>query len=152
MSFLGNIEAKLDSKGRFFMPMQFRKLLQDRAEERMILKKDLYQTCLVLYPETVWNAELQELKSRLNKWDPNHQLILRQYVSDVEILSIDPSGRMLIPRRYLEMASIQNEIRFIGMDDKIEVWAKNLTDQPFMDPKDFSEALKNVMTKENKHE
>lgn len=152
MNFLGNIEAKLDSKGRFFMPMPFRKLLQENAEERMILKKDLYQTCLVLYPESIWNNELQELKSRLNKWDPKHQLILRQYVSDVEILSIDINGRMLIPKRYLEMASIQNDIRFIGMDDKIEVWAKNLTDQPFMHPKDFSEALKNVMNNENNYE
>ena len=49
MQFIGNVEAKMDAKGRVFFPASFRKLLQ--AEGRLIMRKDIYQDCLVLYPE-----------------------------------------------------------------------------------------------------
>ena len=49
MRFLGNSEAKTDAKGRVFFPAVFRKQLQTAAEECLILRKDTYQDCLVLY-------------------------------------------------------------------------------------------------------
>ncbi|MCT6632051.1 cell division/cell wall cluster transcriptional repressor MraZ, partial [Staphylococcus aureus] len=67
--FLGNIEAKADIKGRLFIPALFRKQLQAASEERLIMRKDTFQECLVLYPESVWNEELNELRGRLNKWN-----------------------------------------------------------------------------------
>ncbi|WP_287827999.1 division/cell wall cluster transcriptional repressor MraZ [Bacteroides sp.] len=152
MHFFGNIEAKIDSKGRFFIPVLFRKILLEKAEEKIVLCKDLYQPCLVLIPMTVWNTELNELKSKLNKWNPQHQLILRQYVSDVEILNIDTNGRILLPKRYQELANINNDIRLIGMDDKIEIWAKELTNAPFMDPEEFSANLFQIMNDNDRHE
>ncbi|KAA6307337.1 Transcriptional regulator MraZ, partial [termite gut metagenome] len=55
--FFGNIEAKTDTKGRVFIPAQFRKQLTADSEERLIMRKDVFQDCLVLYPESVWNEE-----------------------------------------------------------------------------------------------
>ena len=49
--FLGNIEAKADTKGRVFIPAIFRKQLQAASEERLIMRKDVFQDCLTLYPE-----------------------------------------------------------------------------------------------------
>lgn len=46
--FLGNIEAKTDAKGRVFIPAGFRKQLQAASEERLVLRKDVFQDCLVL--------------------------------------------------------------------------------------------------------
>ena len=79
--FLGNIEAKADAKGRVFIPAQFRRQLQSGSEDKLIMRKDVFQDCLVLYPEEVWNEELDELRQRLNKWNANHQLIFRQFVN-----------------------------------------------------------------------
>ena len=79
--FLGNIEVRADAKGRVFIPATFRKQLQAASEERLIMRKDVFQDCLTLYPESVWNEELNELRSRLNKWNSKHQLIFRQFVS-----------------------------------------------------------------------
>ena len=101
--FLGNIEAKADAKGRVFIPATFRKQLQIASEEKLIMRKDVFQDCLTLYPESVWNEELNELRSRLNKWNSKHQLIFRQFVSDVEVVTPDNNGRILIPKRYLQM-------------------------------------------------
>jgi MraZ protein len=146
--FLGNIEAKADAKGRLFIPVQFRRQLQLTSEERLIMRKDVFQNCLVLYPESVWNEELNELRLKLNKWNPNHQNVFRQFVSDVEIITPDSNGRILLPKRYLQMAGIQFDVRFIGIDNKIEIWAKEKTEQPFMSSEDFGMALEEIMNNE----
>ena len=100
MRFIGNIEAKTDSKGRVFLPACFRRILQAEGCEKVMLRKDVYQDCLVLYPESSWNAQLDLLRSRLDKWNTKHQMIFRQFVADVEELTIDSNGRVLLPKRY----------------------------------------------------
>lgn len=146
--FLGNIEAKADAKGRVFIPAGFRKQLQAASEERLVLRKDVYQDCLVLYPESVWFSTQNQLRQRLNKWNARQQAIFRQFVSDAEIVVPDGNGRILIPKRYLQMAGIQSDVRFIGMDNTIEIWAKERAEQPFMSPEEFSQALQEVLGNE----
>lgn len=148
MRFIGNIEAKTDNKGRIFFPACFRRILQGSGEEKLMLRKDVYQNCLVLYPESCWNQQLDLLRSRLNRWNSQHQMLFRQFVADVEELSLDSNGRILVPKRYLQMAKIEQEVRFIGMDDTIELWSKEEADKPFMKPEDFSKALEEIMTQE----
>ena len=80
MRFLGNIEAKTDAKGRAFLPATFRKVLQASGEENLVLRKDVFQKCLVLYPESVWNGRLDLLKSQLRLWKHDHQQIFRQFL------------------------------------------------------------------------
>ena len=41
--FLGNIEAKADAKGRVFIPAQFRRQLQSGSEDKLIMRKDVFQ-------------------------------------------------------------------------------------------------------------
>ncbi len=148
MRFIGNIEAKTDSKGRVFLPACFRRILQQGGCDKVMLRKDVYQDCLVIYPEESWNEQLNLLRSRLDKWNAKHQMIFRQFVADVEELSIDSNGRILLPKRYLGMASIKQEVRFIGMDDTIEIWAKEKLEQPFMSPDEFSSELEKIMSTE----
>ena len=93
MRFLGNIEAKTDSKGRVFLPATFRKVLQVSGMERLVMRKDVHQPCLVLYPEAVWNEQMDLLRSRLNRWDREQQKIFRQFVSDAEVVTLDGNGR-----------------------------------------------------------
>jgi len=145
MRFLGNIEAKTDSKGRVFLPAVFRKVLQAASEESLVLRKDVFQPCLVLYPESVWNEQMDTMRRSLNRWNREQQEIYRQFVSDVELVALDSNGRFLIPKRYLKMADIEQGIKFIGMGDTIEIWSTAKTEKPFMDPDDFGKALEEVM-------
>lgn len=144
MRFLGSTEAKTDAKGRAFLPAAFRKVLSTSGEESLIMRKDVYQPCLVLYPESVWNEMLDNLRRRLNRWNKRDQTVYRQFVSDVEAITLDGNGRFLIPKRYLEMANIDQQIKFIGMDDCIEIWNNDAQDA-FMSPEDFSKALEELM-------
>ena len=145
MRFLGNIEAKADAKGRVFLPSAFRKVLQSSGEENLVLRKDVFQQCLVLYPESVWNEQMDELRMRLSRWNPDHQQIFRQFVSDVELLTLDGNGRFLLPKRYMQMAQIEQTVKFVGMGDTIEIWSTALTEKPFLEAAEFGAALENVM-------
>ena len=145
MRFIGNIEAKTDVKGRAFLPAVFRKVLQASGEESLVLRKDAFQSCLVLYPQSVWNEQMDILRGRLNRWNAHQQLIFRQFVADVELTQLDGNGRLLIPKRYMKMANIEQNIKFIGMGDTIEIWSTEATSQPFMEPDEFSRALEAIM-------
>lgn len=150
MRFLGNIEAKADAKGRAFLPATFRKVLQTGGEERLVLRKDVFQTCLVLYPESVWNEQMDSMRQRLNRWNKAQQQVFRQFVSDVELVSLDGNGRFLIPKRFQRMANIEQEIRFIGMGDTIEIWSNSEAEQQKMSAEDFGNALEELMTDNDK--
>ena len=145
MRFLGNIEAKTDSKGRVFLPATFRKVLQGAGEEQLVMRKDIHQKCLVLYPESVWNERVDALRARVNEWDDEGKMVLRQYMKEAEVVTLDGNGRFLIPRRYLQMAEIEQTVRFIGLTDTIEIWAAEKAEQPFLSQQDFSAKLKAIM-------
>ena len=68
-----------------------------------------------------------------------------KFVSDVEIITLDSNGRFLIPKRYLKIANIEQDVRIIGMDDTIEIWSKKVADKPFMSPEDFGRELEAIM-------
>jgi len=146
LQFLGNIEAKADAKGRIFVPAAFRKRLQGAGEDFLVLRKDIFQDCLVLYPGSVWENEIETLRSRLNKWNREQQQVFRQFVLDAERLEMDASGRILIPKRYLVLVGIESDVRFLGVDNTIEIWAKEKLEKPLVDPTEFSARLQELMS------
>ncbi|HQG08405.1 MAG TPA: division/cell wall cluster transcriptional repressor MraZ [Dysgonamonadaceae bacterium] len=145
MQFLGNMEAKTDAKGRVFVPACFRKTLQNAGEDYLVLRKDIFQDCLVLYPGSVWEKEIEALRRRLNKWNSDQQQIFRQFVLDVERIEIDASGRILIPKRYLQLVGIDTDVRFLGVDDTFEIWAKEKLEKPLVSPEEFSTKIQELM-------
>lgn len=145
MRFLGNIEAKTDAKGRVFLPSVFRKVLQASSEELLVLRKDIYQKCLVLYPESVWNEKVDQLKAQLKPWKPSHQQMLRQFISEAEAISLDGNGRFLISKRLQKAAEIDQDVQFIGMDNTIEIWSPQHLKQILKSDEDFGKEFEDIM-------
>lgn len=130
MRFTGNIDARTDEKGRVFIPATFRKLLQQAGIDTLILRRDVFQKCLVLYPEEIWNAMVDAIVQRTNPFDNRGRAALRGFVAGAERIGIDGNGRILIPRRYMEVAEITTgDVRFIGMDNSIEIWSRQKADE-----------------------
>ena len=145
MRFLGNIEAKTDAKGRAFLPAVFRKVLQASGEDCLMLRKDVFQKCLVLYPESVWNERIDLLKTQLKPWKQSHQQMFRQFVSEAEVVTLDGNGRFRISKRLQKIAEIDQDIQFIGMDNTIEIWSpKNLL-QTLKPEEEFGIEFENIM-------
>ena len=146
LNFLGNIEAKIDTKARVFVPAAFRKILQSSGQSILILRKDIFQDCLVLYPVSVWEEEIAKLRSKLNRWDKVQQQLFRQFVVDAERLEIDTNGRILLPKRYIQMINIVSDVVFLGVDNTIEIWTKEALDKTLIPADDFSRQIQNLMS------
>lgn len=147
MRFIGDFPAKTDAKGRVFLPSAFRKVLETAGENRLILRTDLFQRCLVLYPESLWNTMLDVLHSRLSDWNAEHQRILRCFVAGAEIVELDGNGRFLISKRKLQYAGIGQDVRFLAVDDRIEVWDKDACENALGDDEALASEVQKLMSK-----
>ncbi len=150
MRFFGDFPAKTDAKGRVFLPAAYRKVLAANGEEKLVMRRDLHQACLVLYPESLWNQMLDALRARLNRWNREHQDIIRGFVADSEIVELDGNGRFLINKRKMNEVGINQEVRFLAVDDTIEVWDKDVFEQHLQSQKDslgerIQEAMSDIM-------
>lgn len=145
MRFTGCIDAKTDEKGRVFVPSAFRKILRKEEEEGLVLHRDFYENCLTLYPKSVWEATVDAVRSRTNPFDRRQYHAMRVFIADAEIITLDGGGRMLIPRRYMEYAGITNDVRFVGVDDRIEIWDKQTAEAMFGNPKEAGDILGEMM-------
>ena len=150
MRFFGDFPAKTDAKGRVFLPAAYRKVLAANGEEKLVMRRDLHQECLVLYPESLWNQMLDALRAKLNRWNRDHQDIIRGFVADSEIVELDGNGRFLINKRKMNEVGINQEVRFLAVDDTIEVWDKDVFEQHLQSQKDslgerIQEAMSDIM-------
>ena len=129
MRVIGDYPAKTDAKGRVFLPAAFRKILEAEGERSLVLRNDVFQKCLVLYPESVWNAQLDDLRTRVNPWNSQQQMMLRLFEADAEPVELDAQGRLLISKRKLQYAGIEGDVRFLAMVDRIEIWSKQALEE-----------------------
>ena len=146
-TFLGKIDAKLDAKGRVFVPSVFRKVLSEEERERVVVRMEADEKYLVVYPESVWNRQVVELQSKLNEWDSEDQMLLMQFVGDAEVLEFDAQGRVLLPKRLQVRMGLESEVVFVGMVDKIAMWSKSMYEEQFAVKAKLSERLKMLGSK-----
>ena len=143
-TFLGKIEAKIDVKGRVFVPSVFRKVFSEEDRERIVVRMEADEKYLVVYPESVWNKQVLDLQSKLNEWDPEDQMLLMQFVGDAEMLDFDAQGRVLLPKRLQARLCGDSELVFVGMVDRFALWSKSMYEEQFAMKAKLSERLKQL--------
>ena len=145
-TFIGKYEAKADVKGRVFIPSVYRKVLPEADRERLVMRRDTDNDCLILYPESVWNAKVEQLKSVLDEWNPDDQLLLMQFVSEAEWIDIDSQGRILVSKRHLKEIGIEgSDMLFVGMIDRIALWGKSNYEKAGLSRQQVATLLKEKM-------
>lgn len=146
-TFIGNIEAKVDDKGRIFIPAGYRKILGEMDSRRIVMRRDTDNECILFYPESVWNEKVYALRQALDEWDPEDQLILMQFMSDAETLEMDSQGRVLLTRKNLETIGAGNDLLFVGMLDRFAVWNPATFQEKKLGPSDLAAKIRNKMRK-----
>lgn len=141
MRFIGDYTAKTDAKGRVFLPAALRKIMEAEGVTSLVLREDTAQHCLVLYPEAVWNAQFDMLKERINPFVPAQAMMLRKFALGAEPIELDSNGRLLLSKRKLEYAGIGSDVRFLGVDDRIELWDKDTLEKIQQDTDSFGDEL-----------
>lgn len=117
---LGTYPAKFASGHRVSIPSQFRK---DLGKSYILAR--WYEGCLVLVGTEYWNALYKRLTGNenliINPVRDTERFIL---ASAYEVFP-DEQGRIVIPERLVEYSELTDDIYFIGLGEKAEIWAKN---------------------------
>lgn len=148
-TFIGNIEVRLDSKGRIFVPAQYRKILAEMGSNHIIMRRDTDNECIIFYPEHVWQQKVSQLRNALDEWEPEDQLILMQFMSEAEILDMDSQGRVLLQKKHLEMINAEQDALFVGMLDRFALWNPEVFASKQLPTQDLANRIRNKMKKPN---
>lgn len=123
--FFGKHTAKIDDKGRIVIPSAI-KAVVPADQMQFVIRKDMYSNCLEMYTWQEWANMSQSVRSKLDlAFDEDHMRYWRTYMSDTVTVVPDAKlGRITIPREILDKAGIGKEVVFLGVDYKVEIWAK----------------------------
>jgi len=123
ITFIGDYKVKLDSKGRISFPVAFKKQIKEGINEGFVLKRDVFERCLILYPMSEWERQNAIIRSRTNPYNKEHARFLRMFYSGTAEVSLEANNRILIPKRLIEYADVTDEVVMAGQSGKIEIWA-----------------------------
>jgi MraZ protein len=147
IGFLGEYEATLDVKGRFLLPVGFKKQLPEEGATHFVINRG-FEKCLTLYPQQSWDPIFSEI-SKLNDFDPKVREFRRYFLNGATQLELDSAGRLLLPKNLTEHAGLEKDIVLVSALNKIEIWDKSKYKQFFetFTPQSFSDLANEVMNR-----
>ncbi len=119
---MGTYHHNIDAKGRMSFPTKLRELLGGE----FYVTKSINQKCLTIYSKSEWEKlanKIAELPDSMGGLD-----IKRWLFSGAGELVPDKQGRVLIPSDLRDFAGLKKDVVVIGLDDKAEIWDKELWD------------------------
>ena len=132
-TFSGISSSKLD-RGRCFLPAALRKEFPDTDTVRLKIRvTEDDEQYLEIYEESDWNERIDSFMKfvEYEDFDYEKEELLREYTASVENIdmikhddNVANIGRILIPKKLLDVVGIKNEVVFIGTFGKILVWDK----------------------------
>lgn len=144
-TFIGDYPCKVDEKGRVILPATFKKQMPSASEDRFVVRKDIFENCLVLYTLDDWNIQLEKIRSRINPYNREHNVFLRNFFMSTAEVTLDSSSRILIPRRLLDLAGISRDVVMAGQDGRIEIWPEDTYGTASMLPGDFADLAEKLL-------
>ncbi len=118
--FRGHEAARIDDKGRLKVPNVFRATLETKYG------RDVFLTSLSgeyarIYPMPVW-LELEEKLGKMPSTHPSRTRFLDRVNFFGQVGELDAQGRLLIPARLRETATIAGDVDVIGQYNWLDVW------------------------------
>ena len=145
ITFIGEYTCKVDAKGRIILPSAFKKQLPPGSEEKFVIKRDIFESCLVMYPIQEWERQNRIIRSRTNPYNKEHSRFLRLFYQGTAEVMLDASNRILLPKRLLEFSSVHREVVLAGQHGKIEIWAGELYDKVSEEAADFASLAEKIL-------
>lgn len=144
-TFIGDYTCKVDIKGRIILPMAFKKQMPAEARDHFVVRKDIFENCLVLYSIGDWNLQLEKIRKRINPYNREHNKFLRNFFKGTAELSLDANNRLLLPKRMLDLIGAGRDVILAGQDGRIEIWSADAYDRLDMTPEDFANLAEKLM-------
>ncbi len=116
--FIGEYHHTLDDKSRVALPARFRASWETGA----ILTRGLDHS-LVVFPRVAWERFMGELQT-LPWQQAETRALVRLFLAGATEVELDRSGRMLVPEHLRAYASLEREVVFLGLGNRLELWGK----------------------------
>ncbi|WP_194526173.1 division/cell wall cluster transcriptional repressor MraZ [Zobellia roscoffensis] len=145
INFIGTYDCKADAKGRVMIPVALKNQMSPILNQSFVIKRSVFQPCLELYPMEEWNL-LMEKMNKKNRFKKKNNDFIRRFSAGVKVIEIDATGRMLIPKNLVEIASISKEVVLSSAINIIEIWDKDSYEKVLEETaEDFAELAEEVM-------
>ena len=144
-AFIGDFTCKLDAKGRIVLPAPFKKIMVANGSDRFVVRKDLFENCLVLTPFNQWESELEKIRARLNAYKRDHNKFIRAFFRGLAEVSFDSNGRILIPKKLKETIGADSEVILVGVDSHIEIWSDKEYDTLDIEPEELGKLAEDIL-------
>ena len=144
-TFIGDYTCKVDVKGRIILPMAFKKQMPVDARDHFVVRKDIFENCLVLYSLEDWNRQLVKIRKKMNPYNREHNMFLRNFFKGTAELTLDTNNRMLVPKRLLDVIGAERDVVLAGQDGRIEIWAADVYERLDMPAEDFASLAEKLM-------
>jgi transcriptional regulator MraZ len=145
INILGTYECKVDAKGRFMFPVQYKGQLGETIKQGMVIKRSIFKKCLELFPHENWQEESM-MVNKLNMFKKKNAEFATKFMAGVNPLDLDGTGRILIPKNLITYSGITKEIVLTSVVNRIEIWDKAAYEAAVdYDPDDFAELAEEVM-------
>ncbi|MCF6365765.1 MAG: protein mraZ [Bacteroidales bacterium] len=144
-NFIGDFTAKIDSKGRVNFPSAYIKQMSESSEKKFVIKKDIYDKCLIIYTSDEWDRQTSIINKKTNPYNKKHSAFLREFYRGTAELKLDSNNRILIPSRLLEEINIKKDIKLLAQNQKIELWAIEEYEKVAMEANDFANLAEEIM-------
>ena len=118
--FRGNSPARIDDKGRLKIPQGFRSALESKYGRELFLTS-LTGEYLRIYPLPVW-LEIERKLGDMPFTDPGRAKYLARVNYYGDQAEIDAQGRVLIPFRLRDSATMSGEVDVLGQYNYLDVW------------------------------
>ena len=118
--FRGNAPARIDDKGRLKVPNAFRSLLESQHGRELFLTS-LTGEYVRIYPMPVW-LDIEQKLGAMPSTHPSRLRFLDRVNYFGQIGELDAQGRVLIPLRLREAATMSGEVDVIGQFDCLDIW------------------------------
>jgi len=118
--FRGNAPARIDDKGRLKVPNTFKSLLESKYGRELFLSS-LSGEYVRIYPMPVWLG-IEEKLARMPSTHPSRLRFLDRVNYFGQAAELDAQGRVLIPLRLREAATMNGEVDVLGQVDFLDVW------------------------------
>lgn len=118
--FRGNAPARIDSKGRLKVPNAFKSLLESKYGRELFLTS-LSGEYVRIYPMPVW-LEIEEKLGRMPSTHPSRLRFLDRVNYFGQVGEIDTQGRVLIPLRLRDAATMAGDVDVLGQFNCLDVW------------------------------
>ena len=116
----GSTSARIDDKGRLKVPNTFRRLVEQKHGRELFLTS-LTGEYVRIYPMPVW-LELEEKLAAMPSTHPSKLRFLDRVNYYGSAGELDIQGRVIIPARLRDAATMSGDVDVLGQVNYLDVW------------------------------